>query len=183
MTTDFPPAQQPEEPGDARQRARTLLVNGTALLQRGKHNRALPLLEEAYALLPGDPDAALNLGGAYILAGKFRNAVRVLEKLAEQEPDNPMLWLNLGAAYLGNPVLALDRHQRRAIEAFQRALALHPTAPNAAYNIGLIYRDRRDLDSAIHWFRQAVEHDPEDADAHKLLARSAAERAAADEEE
>lgn len=178
--TDFQPEQQPEGRG-AEQRARTLLVDGTALLRSGKHNSALPLLEEAYALLPGDPDAALNLGGAYILAGKFRKAVQVLEKLAEQEPDNPMTWLNLGAAYLGNPVLALDRHQRQAIEAFQRALELHPEAPSAAYNIGLIYRDRQELDSAIHWFQQAVRHNPDDADAHMLLARSAAERAAEEE--
>jgi len=54
-------------------------------------------------------------------------------------------------------------------------------APNAAYNIGLIYRDRKDLDSAIQWFAQAVEHDPDDADARTLLARSRAERAAEEE--
>jgi tetratricopeptide (TPR) repeat protein len=158
-----------------------LLVNGTALLRSGKHNSALPLLLEAYELLPDDPDAALNLGGAYILAGKFRQAVSVLETLLEVEPDNAMLWLNLGAAYLGNPVLALDRHQRQAIDAFVRALELQPDTPSAAYNIGLIYRDRRDLDNAIYWFQQAVRHDPDDADAHKLLARSAAERAAEEE--
>jgi tetratricopeptide (TPR) repeat protein len=92
-----------------------------------------------------------------------------------------MLWLNLGAAYLGNPVLALDRHQQQAIRAFQRALELHPEAPNAAYNIGLIYRDRKELDNAIHWFGQAVQHNPGDADAYRLLARSAAERASEEE--
>ena len=179
--TNLPPEWQPEEPENDEQRARVLLVNGTALLQSGKHEIALTLLEEAYEPTPDDPDAALNLSGAYILTGKFRHAVRVLEKLAEQEPHNPMIWLNLGAAYLGNPVLARDRHQRQAIDAFQRALELHPVAPNAAYNIGLIYRDRKDLDSAIHWFAQAVEHDPDDADARTLLARSRAERAAEEE--
>lgn len=178
---NLPPEEQPEEPGDVEQHARTLLVNGTALLQSGKHQTALTFLEEAYELLPDDPDAALNLSGAYILTAKFRHAVRILEKLAEQEPHNPMIWLNLGAAYLGNPVLARDRHQRQAIDAFRRALELHPVAPNAAYNIGLIYRDRKDLDSAIHWFGLALQHDPDDAHAQSLLARSIAERAAEEE--
>ena len=114
--TNLPPERQPEEPENDEQRARMLLVNGTALLQSGKHEIALTFLEEAYELTPDDPDAALNLSGAYILTGKFRHAVRVLEKLAEQEPYNPMIWLNLGAAYLGNPVLARDRHQRQATQ-------------------------------------------------------------------
>jgi tetratricopeptide (TPR) repeat protein len=164
-----------------RERFRTLLRDGTQLLSHGRHNAALPLLQEAYDLFPDDPDAALNLGGAYILAGKFSRAIPVLEKLLEQEPENPMLWINLGAAYLGNPVLALDKHQQQAIVAFRRALEFNPDAPSAAYNLGLIYRDRGELDDAVYWFRRAVRSNPDDGDAHVLLARSAAERAAEEE--
>jgi tetratricopeptide (TPR) repeat protein len=172
---------RPDDSPTGLERFRTLLRDGTRLLRQGRHNAALPLLEEAYDLFPDDPDAALNLGGAYILAGKFSRAIPVLEKLLEQEPENPMLWINLGAAYLGNPVLALDKHQRQAIAAFRRALELNPDAPSAAYNIGLIYRDRGELDHAVHWFQRAVGSNPDDGDAHALLARSAAERAAEEE--
>jgi tetratricopeptide (TPR) repeat protein len=173
--------ERPEAPLDEAERFQMLLVNGSRMLARGKHNTALPLLQEAYEMDPDHPDAALNLGGAYILAGKFSRAIPVLEKLSEQEPANAMLWINLGAAYLGNPVLALDRHQQKAIEAFRQALALDPEAPSAAYNIGLIYRDRGELDEAITWFREALRSNPDDGDAHMLLARSAAERAAEEE--
>jgi tetratricopeptide (TPR) repeat protein len=172
---------QPENSAASAERFRALLRDGTRLLTRGRHNAALPLLQEAYELFPEDRDAALNLGGAYILAGKFSRAVPILEKLLDHEPDNAMLWINLGAAYLGNPVLALDKHQQKAIDAFRRALDLDPGAPSAAYNIGLIYRDRGELDDAVYWFMQAVRSNPDDRDAHKLLARSAAERAAEEE--
>lgn len=169
------------EPSSEGERVQMLLVDGTRLLQRGKHNAALPLLQEAYELAPDNPNAALNLGGAYILAGKFSRAIPVLEKLSEEESANPMLWINLGAAYLGNPVLALDKHQQKAIDAFRRALELNQEAPSAAYNIGLIYRDRGDLDDAIYWFQEAVRSNPDDGDAYLLLARSAAERAGEEE--
>ncbi len=171
----------PEASPASVERFRALLRDGTRLLTRGRHNTALPLLEEAYELFPEDRDARLNLGGAYILAGKFSRAVPILEKLLDTEPENAMLWINLGAAYLGNRALALDKHQRQAIDAFRRALDLDPDAPSAAYNIGLIYRDRGELDDAVYWFMQAVRSNPDDRDAHSLLARSAAERAAEEE--
>jgi tetratricopeptide (TPR) repeat protein len=110
-------------------------------------------------------DAALNLGGAYILSKKFTKAVAVLEPLSKREPDNPMVWTNLGAAYLGNPVLAKDEDQQRAIGAFQRAIELNPVTPNVAYNLGLIYRDRKENNKALHWFRRAIQANPNDKDA------------------
>ena len=72
---------------------------------------------------------------------------------------------NLGAAYLGNPVLAKDDAQQKAIRAFKKALELDSTAPNIAYNLGLIYRDRRSWDTSIGWFQTALEHNPHDKDA------------------
>lgn len=152
-----------------------LFENGTRLLHRGQADEALPLLKMAYELQPDHADTAINLSGAYILTKRFRKAIPVLEALSEQEPDNPMVWTNLGAAYLGNPVLAEDEHQVRAIAAFEQALRVDPIAPNVAYNIGLIYRDRKELDIAVHWFRQAVRANPADRDARSLLAKLEAE--------
>ncbi|NIP52669.1 MAG: tetratricopeptide repeat protein, partial [Aliifodinibius sp.] len=91
---------------------------------------------------------------------KFRKAVPILETLSEYEPDNAMVWTNLGAAYLGNPVLAMDKQQLKAIAAFEQALEIDPIAPNVAYNIGLIYRDRQEHEEAIYWFRQAIKANP-----------------------
>lgn len=144
---------------------------GTQLLHRGEAYEALPLLEEAYELRSDHADVAINLSGAYILTKRFRQAIPVLETLSEQEPDNVMVWTNLGAAYLGNPVVAKDEHQIKAIEAFEQALRINPIAPNVAYNIGLIYRDRKEYEYAVYWFRQAIKANPADRDARNLLAK------------
>lgn len=148
----------------------TLLQRGTELLQRGRVQQATSYLQQAHEQEPTNLDAALNLGGAYILRKKFRQAVVVLEPLTEAYPDNAMIWTNLGAAYLGNPILAKDENQLQAIAAFEKALAINPIAPNVAYNIGLIYRDRRDTEQAMHWFRKAIQANPQDKDARNYLA-------------
>lgn len=146
-----------------------LLREGSRYLQHGNHERARELLEQAYLQDPSHFDAALNLSGAYLLGGKFKKAIVVLEGLVEREPDNAMVWTNLGAAYLGNPVLARDEEQSRAIAAFKRALELNSAAPHVAYNLGLIYRDRSEPEEAIRWFEQALETNPDDLDARNIL--------------
>jgi tetratricopeptide (TPR) repeat protein len=147
----------------------TLLRQGTQALQSGRVDEAIKLLEQAHDLNKENRDIILNLGGAYILAKQFKKAVEILEPLSERTPDNPMVWTNLGAAYLGNPVLATNEKQQRAIGAFKLAIALNPKAPHVAYNLGLIYRDRNELETALYWFRRALEADPQDRDAHYYI--------------
>lgn len=146
-----------------------LLRQGTEALHRGDTAKAARFLERAHQMDPDNQDAALNLGGAYILSKKFAQAVTVLERLSERVPHNPMVWTNLGAAYLGNPILAKDAEQLRAIAAFERAIELNPIAPNVAYNLGLVHLDRRENERALHWFERAVQANPNDRDARRFI--------------
>ncbi len=156
------------ERGNERQ-FREQMTAGTRLLQERKPQEALPLLKRAYEIHPADSDAALNLASAYILLGHYKLAVPVLETALQLAPAHARLWINLGAAYLGNPVLASDEQQIKAIGAFQRALQSDPFAPSAAYNIGLIHLDRGDKAKAIAAFKLAARSDPGDLDAQRLL--------------
>jgi tetratricopeptide (TPR) repeat protein len=151
----------------ARRRFFNLLNQGTEALHKGQISRAVKLLTRAHRMDEENVDAALNLGGAYILSKKFSKAVAILEPLSQRDPHNPMVWTNLGAAYLGNPVLARDEEQLRAIAAFEQALELNPATPNVAYNLGLIYRDRQEYEKALHWFRRALQANPNDRDARR----------------
>ncbi|MCS6772781.1 MAG: tetratricopeptide repeat protein [Anaerolineae bacterium] len=156
------------------------LVEGTRLLTAGKPMDALPLLQRAYKLKPDDVDAAINLSGAYLMAGKPRHAIPVLEAAARIAPDNVQVWINLGAAYLGNRATATEERQQRALAAFYRALDLDPLAHSVAYNIGLIYQDRGEIELAIAAFRRAVLADPNDRDARRMLERMQARAARPD---
>ncbi len=142
---------------------------GTELLHRGKVTQSLPFLERAYELKPDNVDTAVNLSGAYILSKRFRQAINVLEPVSRQASDNAMVWTNLGAAYLGNPILADNEQQLKAINAFNEAYQLNSNTPNVAYNIGLIYRDRQEITKAIDWFERALITNPTDDDARRIL--------------
>jgi tetratricopeptide (TPR) repeat protein len=146
-----------------------LYAQGTQLLHRNEAKQAVEFLEEAHALRPDHNDAVINLGGAYILSGRFKSAAVVLETAVGVDPENPIAWTNLGAAYLGNPVLARDDEQLKAIAAFTKALELRPGSPSVAYNIGLIYRDRKEWKEAEQWFSEAITTNPRDRNAKSLF--------------
>ena len=147
------------------------LDRGARLLSQGKAEQAQAILERLWESHRGDVAVAINLGGAFILSGQFKRAVPLLEEVVAREPKDAMAWTNLGAAYLGNPVLATTEAQDKAIAAFERALECDPVAPHVAYNLGLIYHDRNDHDRAIHWFTRALQANPLDADAQRILAK------------
>ena len=146
-----------------------LLKEGTRLLHSGRPKAAAKLLKTAHELNREHHDASLNLSGAYILMGSFKKAVPLLESLVDRNVANAPVFTNLGAAYLGNPVLSRDEDQQKAINAFKQALELDLHAPNVAYNIGLIYRDRREYDRAEKWFSKAIEDNPGDKDAENQI--------------
>jgi tetratricopeptide (TPR) repeat protein len=156
-----------------RQQGLDLLGEGARLLAQNRPGEAAARLEQAVALLPDDPDVAINLGGAYVLQKRYNKAVAVLEQASLAAPDNAMVWTNLAAAYLGSLELSGPQQQRKAIEAYERALQADPAAPNVHYNLGLIYYDRQDHPLARHWFTRALEINPDDRDARQWLERLA----------
>lgn len=169
------PQQSPEE----RRRDALRLTNEAAnLLGRGEAEKAARLLERAAEVLPDHPGVLLNLGGAYVLLGRFTEAERILTRAAEVSPDDPMVWSNLGAAVLRVPVLSNDECQRRAIEAFRKALELDRRAPNVAYHLGLVHKLRKEWHEAARCFDMALEANPQDHDARALRDRMLEQAAA-----
>jgi tetratricopeptide (TPR) repeat protein len=141
------------------------------LLSGGNAREAIPLLERCYDLYPDDAHVLMNLGGAFILAGKHQRAVPLLEKATQIAPDNPNVWSNLAAAYLGKLVTSTRAKQERALEAYRRVIEIDAAYPNVHYNMGLIYVDRRDWDSAYEAFTRAIKSNPHDDDAKNMRRR------------
>ena len=157
----------PDQPTDFQQ----TLQASARLLHQNRPGEAAQLLEPLYKSAPTDPDVAINLGGAYILQRRWNRAARVLNKAAEANPDKAMIWTNLAAAELGNLQTAGPQQQERAIRAYERALQADPHAPNVHYHLGLIYKDRGELNRACAFFQRALEVQPGDKDARRWLER------------
>ena len=148
-----------------------LLNEAAQLLHQHRPGEAVARLEQARQWEPDNVTVAINLGGAYIMQGKFRQAVPILEQASRLEQDNAMIWTNLAAAYLGRLELSTRDVQDKAIAAFERALAIDPSAPNINYNLCLIYRERGELDRACAHFSRALEINPADRDARAWMTR------------
>lgn len=114
-------------------------------------------------------EVIINLGGAYVMQGRHAEAAIVLEEASRMEPDNVMLWINLAAAHLGPLEDSSKEGQLKAITAFERALALDPKAPSVNYNLGLIYKQRGEMEKAAAHFWRALDVDPSDDDARTRL--------------
>lgn len=160
---------EPGQPGsDSRSSTATysaILNESARLLRANRPGEAIAVLEPLRADLPGDPDIAINLGGALILQRKWRKAVRILRNAVEITPDNVLLWTNLAAAYLGRLETSGPKHQGKAIRAFERALRIDPGARNVHYQLGLIYKQQGNLSRASALFQRALEINPKDRDA------------------
>jgi tetratricopeptide (TPR) repeat protein len=172
--------QAEQDPPNRAEIAR-LVNEGAGLLKQGQAQQALSALREAWELDPTEIATAINLAGAYILLNRHKEAIPVLESAVSLDPQNAMILMNLGAAYLGNPILSTPEKQEKAIQAFERALDLQPGLANMNYNLGLVYRDRKQWEQARNHFQQALEVNPEDSHAKMLLEEMTA-RLAEDEE-
>lgn len=155
--------------GGTRRRGRWLLNEGARLLRQQRPDEAADRLERARELDPMNVEVAINLGGAYVMQGHHAKAVPILEEASRADPDHVMVWINLAAAYLGYLEASDEDSQRKAIAAFERALALNPKAPSVNYNLGLIYKQRGEIEKAAAHFWRALDVDPSDNDARIRL--------------
>jgi hypothetical protein len=87
---------------------------------------------------PGIPEAMR------IQAQDPAGAAKILEGVTAREPGNAHAWRLLGVA------LQQSKQYDRAIEAYQKALAIQPD-PTATYNIGTAYARKNDPDRAFEW--------------------------------
>lgn len=107
----------PEPPGDPE------VAEGARLVEGGRYELGLPLLEAALARLPGDPDILVYIAFAHRRLGRMDEAMDAYRSALERDPDHP------GAlAYQG--ALFLERGEREAAAAnLARLVATCPACP------------------------------------------------------
>lgn len=103
---------------------RLALITGTILSHQQNISDAIPYLEQAYAGLPGVPEAAAGLGTAIASEGLYEEALVYLEEATGYDPDDPDTWVTL--AYLLNRVERYDQ----ALNALEKAILLAPSDPD-----------------------------------------------------
>ncbi|MEO5354718.1 MAG: tetratricopeptide repeat protein [Magnetococcus sp. XQGC-1] len=137
--------------GDA-QEFQTLFDKGRAYLERGNAQMALPPLQQANLLQPGNPDLLRLLGLAYDQVERPVQALESLEEARRLRPGDEELNNNLGVARLRVYALSCpDRESAacqklldQAEEAFQAALRVTPLRGSEGvwFNLALLHKQR-----------------------------------------
>ena len=138
------------------------LLLGKALLKQNQLPRALEALRTAVRLAPDSAEAQFHLALASFAQKDRRTAAACFRRVTELKPDAQ-------AYYLLGHCLAQEGDRRGAIESFRKALRFKPNYPQAQLDLGILLAQGGQAIPALVHLRCALELDPANARARKLL--------------
>ena len=173
-------------------RGDTETLVGVCYFRTHNYNLAITHLEQAARLAPGAKEPRIYLSRSYAAQGRYHEAIATLktwlarsgddvdalywigkfyeelgttalQKMAEAHPNSYLLYEAQGEQYL-------DRKEyKKALKAFDRALALGPDAPSLHYWRGNVYWRQRSLYKAQEELETELRSNPFHAQANYLL--------------
>lgn len=131
------------------------------LMELGRAEDALPLLDQTLALDPRQPGMLVNKGNALIGLERFGEAMAAYEAAIALHPeaDHAPAYVNLGV------YLESLKRDDEAAEVYRKAIALDPTLPEAWGNLGIARLRTGRSEEALEALDRAVELRPDYADA------------------
>jgi tetratricopeptide (TPR) repeat protein len=133
-----------------KQDAETKGLNAIRLMDEGKLDEAIGLLQEARKLDPDRSAYPYELGYAYCKQKKYPQALEILEPLVKLPDASDRTFELLGNAYdnNGNP--------KKAIEAYEAGMQKFPASGRLPLELGIVYMGQKDYDKAIGYFENGI---------------------------
>jgi predicted Zn-dependent protease len=143
------------------------------LIHSGRITQAIPVLRDALATEPDNPEALYDLARADLAAGDEEGARRVLEHL-QLTPRGRALKLVLDATVMHDQAVAAgdEPARQRALQMFEEARALDASLPEPWIMHGRQLVDAARYDEALPVLLAATDRTPGEATAWLLLART-----------
>jgi protein O-GlcNAc transferase len=153
---------------------------------------AIPHLERAVQLAPTAKEPRIYLGRSYVGAGRYDEGIATLKSWLVRNGDDADVLYWIGKFYEGAAESSFDtmarehpdsylvlevqgegyidrREFRKAVDVFERALALAPDTPGLHYGLGSAYWHLRALDKAQVELEKELQANPYHAQANYLL--------------
>ena len=125
--------------------------------------RARGLLEKAVAQNPEDTVAAKQLAQIYDAAGDGERAMALYERVLKRDPSQVAAAVNLGTLYIRR------NRTEEAMRLWRDALARNPGLTGTRVNLAVAQYRSGDAAAAAASLKKALEFDPDDAAARRLL--------------
>jgi tetratricopeptide (TPR) repeat protein len=137
---------------------------------QGDHASALAAVASVDERSPVFSRARFLAGLSQLYLKRYDDAFATFTALADADPS-PAVLNNLGVVQLRRGNAAQSGHPAYF---FNKAVDADPDDEDFLFNLGYAYWLDRDPQAAIYWLREAVRHNPADADAHFVLAAALA---------
>ncbi|WP_322049292.1 tetratricopeptide repeat protein [Paraburkholderia sp. J67] len=135
---------------------------GSVLARLGRYEEAVACYREALAQAANDAALHFNLANALRALGDDTTAIAHYRQAVEFAPGYAAAWVNLGTA------LGQTGDYREAESCYRQAVALEPNATNLVC-LGASLGAQGRNDEEAPYYEQALQHDPEHADARQNL--------------
>jgi len=136
---------------------------GSFLAKDGRHDEAIPLLQQALRVKPDYPQAHFFLGHELENRGDLDQAIAEYTAALRFSP-----YFEPAHVFLGM-ILARQNHPAEAIAHYQQALELNPESAIAHHNLAKLLQQQGELDEAAGHYAAALRFDPLLGQAHNNL--------------
>jgi rhomboid protease GluP len=140
------------------------LGKGVVALEQDNPTSAIPHLQKYLAIRPGDAYGHALLGSAFQEANRLDEAEQEFERALAIAPDYPSVEVNLAKIY------AYQKKSDKALVLFRKGVSRGQPDEDTYYYYGLALRDAGNLAQAETEARRAIQMQPQNLNARKLLA-------------
>ncbi len=124
------------------------------LMDNGKLDESIKLLEEAQKLDPDDINYPYELGYAYYAKKDFKMAIKYLESILKHNDISDQVYQLLGNSY--------DNFGKadKATETYEQGLKLFPNSGKLYLELGVIEMGKKDYNKALTYYEKGIEVAP-----------------------
>jgi tetratricopeptide (TPR) repeat protein len=124
------------------------------LMDNGKFDESIKLLEEAQKLDPDDINYPYEIGYAYYAKQDFKKAIKHLESILKHKDINDRVYQLLGNSYdnIGKG--------EKAVETYEAGLQNFPNSGNLYLEMGVIQMQKKEYNKALVYFEKGIEVEP-----------------------
>jgi choline-sulfatase len=134
---------------------------GGFLIDAGRYDEALAVLDKAMAIIDFDPDAWNFRGVALAAKNEPNKALAAYGKALELDDNSAIVYNNIGSLHLSVFLKSGSAEAFEKAEAgYRRAIEIDPSYASAYNGLGAVLKMGKDLDGAVAAWKKAVELKP-----------------------
>jgi tetratricopeptide (TPR) repeat protein len=124
------------------------------LMDNGKFDQSIDLLQEAQKLDPENINYPYEIGYAYYAKREYKKAIKFLEPIQNHSNTNDRVFQLLGNSYDNN------KESEKAIETYLKGLAKFPNSGNLHLELGIMEMDKKSYNKALNYFEKGIDVAP-----------------------